>query len=451
MKLSKQMILSFVSLVIVSILIISSVSNIMINRSFKFYLTEEREDKFKRIYKEINTSYIDNDFKLDSMELKHLSLSNDIVITIKDLNGKTKYSSKRMGMGRMYGNMHNNSMQNNDNFIEKSYTLYNDNNPIAYLLIGYVDNAYLTDSANLFKNALFRSFIISGFITILIGLIISIILSKRLTKPLIMIKNTANEIKEGNLNASSNIDTDIKEIIELSNSINFLGKTLKNQEDIRKRYALDISHELRTPLTTLQTHLEAIIDGVWDPTKEHLEILMSETRRLKILIDNLKDSFTQEEYKVNLNKSTFNISTVVKDTIIAFLPIYNSKNYNIKYDIEDNIEVFMDKDKIKQIINNLLSNGVRYLGENGEVFIELKRSQTNLVLTIKDNGIGIKKENLPFIFDRFFRVDSSRNKETGGTGLGLSIVESIVKAHNGEINVESLENEFTKFTIVFPL
>ncbi|MGO1470195.1 MAG: histidine kinase dimerization/phospho-acceptor domain-containing protein, partial [Tissierella sp.] len=376
MKLSKKMILSFVTLIIVSIIIISSISNIMINRSFNSYLKEEREDKFERIYKEVNSLYIDNDFKLDSMELKHLALSNDIIITIKDLNENIEYRSngftrnnRQRGMG-MHGDMHDNmddQMQNNDNFIEKSYTLYENNIPKGYLVIGYIDNAYLTDSANLFKNALFRSFIISGSITIIIGFIISFIFSKRLTKPLIMIKNTANKIKEGNLDAASDVDTDIREIIELSNSINFLGATLKNQEGIRRRYALDISHELRTPLTTLQSHLEAIMDGVWDPTKEHLQVLMSETRRLKNLIENLKDSFTEEEYKVHLNKSNFNISKVVKDTITAFLPIYNSKGYSLKYDIEEDLQVFMDKDKIKQIINNLLSNSLRYLKKDGQV------------------------------------------------------------------------------------
>lgn len=111
----------------------------------------------------------------------------------------------------------------------------------------------------------------------------------------------------------------------------------------------------------------------------------------------------------------------------------------------------MDKNKIKQIINNLLSNSLIYLEENGVVDIRLKLIGEDLVLTVKDNGIGIKKENLPYIFDRFFRSDTSRNKGTGGSGLGLSIVKSIVLAHGGKIEVESIENEFTKFTIIFPL
>lgn len=459
MKLSRKMILSFLSLIIISIIVISSISNIMINRSFGNYLDKERIDNFNRIYEEINNLYMGNDYKLDSTELKHLAQSHNITITIENMDGTVEYSSIDTPMANMHGKNHNhqnNRMQNKDirnnkNFTEEPYILYKEGDPIGKLLIGYVDTTFFTDSANLFKSALFRSFIISGIITIIIGLLISIFLSKRLTRPLTTIKETATEIEKGNLNARSNISTDIHEIIELSNSIDFLGKALKDQEEIRKRYAMDISHELRTPLTTLQAHLEAIIDGVWEPTPEHLSILMSETNRLKSLIEDLKDSFTQEDYEIDLDRSNFNMSKLIKDTILTFLPIYNKKDYNIKYEIENDINVFMDKDKIKQIINNLLTNSLAYLKENGEVFIKLARSHENLILIIEDNGKGIDEKNLPFIFDRFFRIDSSRNEKTGGRGLGLSIVNSIVKAHNGDIKVESIKNSFTRFTITFKL
>lgn len=200
-----------------------------------------------------------------------------------------------------------------------------ENEDFGYLVLGYIDNAYLTESAIIFKNTLYESFIISGIITISIGLIVSIILSRRLTNPLINIRNTANEIQSGNLSAYSKVDTDVKEILELSQSLNFLGSTLAHQEDIRKRYASDISHELRTPLTTLKSHLEAIIDGVWEPTEDHLQILMSEITRLSNLVDDLKDSFSAEEYNINLNKIKFNISQEMENIITTFTPIYNQK------------------------------------------------------------------------------------------------------------------------------
>src|SRR5699024_4793270 len=142
--------------------------------------------------------------------------------------------------------------------------------------------------------------------------------------------------------------------------------------NIRRRYASDISHELRTPLTTLKTHLEAIIDGVWQPTEENLNILMSEVERLSNLVNDLKDSFTSEEYNIKLNKTNFNISKELTDLVTTFIPIYNREYFQLEYSVEDNIEVYMDKDKFKQIINNLLSNSIRYLRGDGNVHISLR-------------------------------------------------------------------------------
>lgn len=461
MRLSKKLNLSFTALIFISIIIISFISNIMINNRFENYLIKDREDKFQMMLEEINNLYIDNNFRLDEMELKHYALAEDVNIIIKDLNGKILYDSNtrnRMNMN-MRRCMHGQGMHGmgkmmeipEGNYVEKVYTLSHNNQDLGYLVLGYIDNAYLTESALIFKNTLYKSFILSGIITILIALIASIIISKRLTDPLIDIRNTANEIQEGHLSAHSKVDTDVKEILELSKALNYLGSTLSHQEDIRKRYASDISHELRTPLTTLKSHLEAIIDGVWEPTNEHLEILMSEITRLSNLVDDLKDSFNAEEYNIQIDRSNFNISQELQNIITSFTPLYNQKNATIEYDIEDNIDVLIDKDRFNQIINNLLSNSLRYIKDDGKVFIDLKKSNDNILITLEDNGIGIKEKDLPFIFNRFYRADSSRDKNTGGTGLGLSIVKSIVEAHDGNIDIESEYGVGTKITIQLPI
>lgn len=453
MKLSRKLTLSFVLSILVSIFIISIISNIMINKRFENYLVKEREDKFERIHNDINELYKRNYF-LDETDLRNIAINENINLTIKNNNEEIIYSSKT-GMGMGMGMMNHHRMMMGrvapGNYVEKSYTLMDDSNRIGSLIIGYIDNSYLTEGALIFKDTLAQSFLISGLFTIMIGLIVSIFLSKSLTNPLIDIRNTANEIRQGNLSAQSKVNTNTREIIELSDSINYLGNSLSKQESIRKRYASDISHELRTPLTTLKTHLEAIIDGVWEPTNEHLDILMGEISRLANLVDDLKDSFLQEEFIVHLNKSRFNISEELENIITTFLPIYNKEGHVIHSNIENGIIGAIDKDKFKQIVNNLLSNSKRYLNTKGEVSIELRKNNENMVLKIKDDGIGIKNEELHLIFDRFYRVDISRNKNTGGTGLGLSIVKSIVEAHNGKINVKSEYGKGTEFEIILPL
>ncbi|TJX13787.1 cell wall metabolism sensor histidine kinase WalK [Tissierella creatinini] len=230
-----------------------------------------------------------------------------------------------------------------------------------------------------------------------------------------------------------------------------MGESLAKQDGIRKRYASDISHELRTPLTTLKTHLEAISDGIWEPNTEHLDILIDEVSRLTKLVEDLKSSFTQEEYNPKINKQRFNISMELENIITSFQPLFRMENYSLQGNIEKNIEVNVDKEKFNQIIYNLLSNSLKYLDENGRVIVSLNKFNNNLVIKIEDNGIGIKEEDLKNIFNRFYRVDTSRNKSTGGIGLGLSIVKSLVEAHSGYIDVKSQYGKGTEFLITLPI
>ena len=157
-----------------------------------------------------------------------------------------------------------------------------------------------------------------------------------------------------------------------------------------------------------------------------------------------------EEY-MHLNKKQFDISKELETVIDSYKPLFFKENYILSTSIEKNIEVFMDLDKFKQIVSNLLSNSLRYLNENGRVNVQLRKDKKNIFMTVKDNGIGIKEDDLKHIFDRFYRADTSRNKFTGGTGLGLAIVKSIVEAHNGTIVIESKFGKGTEVKIALPL
>src|SRR5699024_10319060 len=199
-------------------------------------------------------------------------------------------SSSYKGKARMHKRMMEKHGVLEGNYVEKSFPLLKQNEQVGRLVIGYKDNSHLTEGAIIFKHTLTKSLFLSAILAILIGIGTSIILSKSLTAPLLSIRNAAIEIQKGNLNTKSTVNTNTKEIKELSDSINYLGHTLAKQENIRKKYASDISHELRTPLTTLQSHIEAIIDGVWEASDQHLKILMDEINRLSSLVDNLKYS-----------------------------------------------------------------------------------------------------------------------------------------------------------------
>ncbi len=454
MKLSKKLTLSFNFSILVCIIIISIISNLMINNRFENYLAGEQQSKLQKICDEINALYNKNGYKLYQREINSYASLENVYIEIRDLNDNILYtSSNRNGMGGM-GGMHRQMMRMHNipegNYVEMSCPLLEENKEVGKLIIGYIDNSYLTESAIIFKDTLTKSFFLSAVFTIFFGIGTSIILSRSLTTPLIAIRNTAVEIRKGNLDKRSNVNTNTTEIVELSNSINYLGETLAKQENIRKKYASDISHELRTPLATLKSHLEAIMDGIWEPSQEHLDVLMKEIDRLSSLVDDLKDSFRSEELELVLNKTKFNMSKELNSIITTFIPLYFKEGFSIKTSIEDNIEIIMDRDKLKQIMYNLLSNSIKYLDVNGKVFVSLIKEKNNAIIKVKDNGIGIEEKDLPYVFDRFYRSDNSRNKNTGGTGLGLSIVKSIVEAHDGTIDIESIYGQGTEFTIVLP-
>ncbi len=453
MSLSKKMIFSFVFSILVSIFIISIISSFMINNTFDSYLESEQRTRFDMIYEEINSQYSGSISDLNQMSLIHYSQSEGIEIRIKDTDGNTVYDSNVNGMGMGMNRRRMNMMHQipDGNYKEISYDLFNDDKVIGTLLIGYLDNSYITDSSIIFMDTLKRSLLTSGILAIIIGITISIVLSRQLTKPIASITNTANRLRDGDLTARSEIINNTAEISQLTESINFLADSLSKQDSIRKRYASDISHELRTPLTTLKTHLEAISDGVWDPNKEHLEILMDEVTRLTKLVDDLKSSFTEEEYSPRLNKTKFDLSMELYTIITSFEPLFLRENYSLESNLEKNILINMDKEKFNQIISNLLSNSLRYLNKDGKVIVTLKRVENSVILSINDNGIGIKEEDLKNIFNRFYRADISRNKLTGGTGLGLAIVKSIVEAHDGQIKVKSQYGFGTEFIITLKI
>ncbi len=455
MKLSKKLTLSFIFSILISIIIISFISNLMINNRFENYLAEEQQVKLQQICDEINDLYNKNGYVLYQREINSYASLENVTIEIRDLNDNILYTSNNRNIMDPMGGMHRRMRRMHNipegNYVEKSYPLLEGNKEVGKLIIGFIDNAYLTESAMIFKDTLTKSFFISAIFTVLVGLGTSTMLSKSLTSPLLEIRNTAVEMRKGNLNRKSNINTNTVEILELSDSINYLGETLAKQENIRKKYASDISHELRTPLATLKSHLEAIIDGIWEPSEEHLDVLMKDIDRLSSLVDDLKDSFKSEELELVLNKTKFNMSKEIDDIITTFTPLYTKEGFHIESAIEDNIEINMDRDKLKQIMYNLLSNSIKYLDKEGKVSVILKEDSNNVILKVIDNGIGIEEKYLPFIFDRFYRSDTSRNKNTGGTGLGLSIVKSIVEAHGGSIEIESKYEEGTKITILIPL
>ena len=459
MSLAKKLSICFLLTAIGSILIASLVSNYMIGKKFNNYLIEEHKTKVDKIATIIDGLYSSQAGFSDSNknEILRYASAEELYIEVKDATGTEVFTSgnsnlqNKTMMGSMMNSMMNSSSSiNPGQYMEDKYPLLKNNEKIGSIVFGYYGTSYFNASALTFKTTLNQSFFLSIFIALIFGLIISILLSKQISSPLTKITDAANRMRNGDLEARSLVASKTKEIDDLAISINYLADTMQKQELLRKRLTSDMAHELRTPLTNLKSHIEALLDKVWKPTEEVLTSFYEEIQRLIKLVEGLNDIAKLEQTNLILNKSKFNLSLQLEKIITAFQPLYNNSDLKICSKLIPNVEVLMDKDKLKQVMYNLLSNSLKYSKPNGEVLLTLKSENHSIIIEIKDNGIGISEKDLPFIFERFYRSDESRDKNTGGSGIGLTIVKAIIEAHKGTINVSSTLGKGSTFVLSFP-
>jgi two-component system sensor histidine kinase BaeS len=459
LSLNKKLSLGFLLTAIVSILIAALISNFMIGKKFNSYLIDEHKTKVEKIATIIGGLYDPKTGLSTSSteEILRYSSAEELYIQVKDASGVVIFSSgslnskQKTRMNSMMNSMMDNfSRIKPGQYTEDSYPLSKNNKQLGTIVFGYYGTSFLNAGALTFKTTLNHSFFLSIFIALIFGLIVSILLSKQLSSPLIKITDTANKMRNGDLEARSQVVSKTKEIDDLSTSINYLAETLQKQELLRKRLTSDMAHELRTPLTNLKSHVEALLDKVWEPTDAMLQSFYEEIQRLIKLVEGLNDIAKLEQTNLNLNKSRFNLSLELERIVTSFEPQYNNSNIKIYSILDPNVKVLMDKDKLKQVMYNLLSNSLKYSKTNGEVLLTLKSDKHGINIEVKDNGIGISQKDLPFIFERFYRSDESRDKNTGGSGIGLTIAKAIVEAHSGTISISSTLGEGSIFNIRFP-
>ena len=228
-----------------------------------------------------------------------------------------------------------------------------------------------------------------------------------------------------------------------------MAENLEKQEDVRRQLTSDVAHELRTPVANVSSQLEAMIEEVWEPTKERLQSCYDELGRISGIISDLEKLRQIEASNMVLEKEPVDLLELAQAVKTAFEPELAKKKLTCMVTGESAI-ISGDQKRLHQVIFNLVSNAVKYSTENGQILIDIHNLGKNVQLTVKDQGIGIAKEDIPLIFERFYRTDRSRNRKTGGAGIGLTIVKAIVLAHGGNISVESVKGCGSCFMVVLP-
>lgn len=446
----------FVALICVTLIII--LTNVFLDKQFKEYINRNQEQKNKEVVISVVRQYQDNGkWNMDGIETIGVSaLENGMIIKVKDGSGKIIWDATVHNNGmcqRIIEHMSQNLSSRYPNikgtYIEKPYPVNNKFNKAGTVEIGSYGPLYLSDNDLAFINTLNTMLIGVGVFSFFFALVLGSIMAKRLSSPISKVIRTAQMISKGYFSDRISETSSTSEICQLTTTINDLADTLEKQETLRKRLTADVAHELRTPLATLQSHMEAMIDGIWKPDVGRLKSCHEEIVRIGKMVGDLGKLARYEGENLVLSKSKFNISELIQHIIQNFENGYRNKDIDINF-VGENELVQADKDKISQVIVNLISNALKYTPEGGAVEVSVKGAEDVTEISVKDNGVGIPDEDLPFIFERFYRADKSRNRLTGGSGIGLTIAKAITEAHKGCIEVQSKINEGTKFIISLP-
>jgi two-component system sensor histidine kinase BaeS len=275
------------------------------------------------------------------------------------------------------------------------------------------------------------------------AIFLSIVFSKKLTNPIRGLTDAVSAIGEGNLKQRVTI-IGRDEIGRLAGAFNQMAHTLEIQESLRKKLTSNIAHELRTPLSAVRGELEAMMDGFIPADKEHIQSLYAEIGRLRTLIEGIEDLSQAEASGLSLNRQRFELAPFLKNIVVRLSKVFQDKGVRLEAQYMDGLMINADPDRLSQIIINLLGNALKASGKNGNVWIRTAANGPGISIEVIDDGCGIKKEDLPFIFERFYKASE------GGLGLGLTIVKELAEAHGGKIEADSEYGKGARFTVTLP-
>lgn len=302
----------------------------------------------------------------------------------------------------------------------------------------------------LFLNRMNRTLATGAVGAAAVSLILGALLARTLTRPISELTKATRAVAEGDLDQQVTVRSR-DELGELAASFNRMSAELKKARDMRRQMTADIAHELRTPTSLILGHVDAIDDGVLPPSSETFEIIREEAGRLSRLIEDLATLSRVETGELSLVRRRVDPRTLLARAMAAHRPLAEKRGISLATEVEQDLpDLSIDPDRMAQVLGNLLSNALRHTPHGGRITLGARRYDDEVELAVQDTGPGIAPEDLPRVFERFYRTDKSRGRETGGAGLGLAIARSIVELHGGQIWAESELGEGTTFLIRLP-
>jgi two-component system, OmpR family, sensor histidine kinase BaeS len=281
-----------------------------------------------------------------------------------------------------------------------------------------------------------------------LALIAAAIVAATLVRPLRRLTDTAERMTAGDLRARAHVRGGA-ELAQLAGAFNRLASTLAREDELRRAAAADIAHELRTPVAGIVSRIEAAQDGVMEDEAANLEAMHAEALRLAALIDDVGKLAEAERPDLLITRAPVDLAERCRLRATAYEGFFAAKGIAFQTQTEPT-PVHGDARRLEQVVDNLLSNALRYTDPGGRVVLQVRREVAGCVVEVSDTGIGIAPEDLPHVFDRFWRSDRSRSRATGGSGIGLAVVRELVRAHHGRVELRSELGRGTTARVVLP-
>lgn len=453
-RLRTQLTVSFVATALICVVLIGVLSNLQLEKHFKEYVRQNQEKKNREIIGLI-TAKAARDGAWDRQAIEDIGLyamEQGLMLDVRDAQGNTVWSAEDCSPGNceaMMQSMSRNMGGRPGELTQEQYPVQRNGAAMGTIWLRYYGPVYYDDLDLHFIQTLNHIFIGVGLFSLALAITLGVLLSRRISGPVTRVIRTTQSIAQGTYTDRVHPDTGVVEISQLTDSVNNLAQSLEQQEALRRRLTGDVAHELRTPLATVQSHLEAMIDGIWEPTAERLNGCHDEITRLARLVSDLERLAFYEAESLMIQKSPVVLQEFAQQLVDGFEAEAIRKGVRLCVLCGDTV-LSADRDKLSQVLVNLLSNALRFTGEGGTITIGAEEEPGLVRLTVSDTGAGIAAEHLPHIFERFYRADVSRNRLTGGSGIGLALVKAITEAHGGQVSAISVEGQGATFNLIFP-
>lgn len=443
MKLRKRLSLSIIIIVFVTMAVIAYGMQRAYSNSFYSYLEKEEEVRLKRIVNDIATIA-----RTESLDLTSKGINDQLQLYARDSNINITIMDNESSIIANYHGLIENA--DADIQVDQYKLVDHTGKKLGSMLVTYDrSNPALTSALHDFQRQSLCSTLLGIVIFGIVAILFSYFFSKQITTPIENLRVAAERIRNNHFDISLP-DSGFDEMQSLNANMQYLASSLGQQEKARRSYAQDISHELRTPLTNMQLHVEAMKDGIIPADQRNLEMIEANITQLTLLVERLKNTFRESSLVAAEDIRFIDCSQLTSRVLDSFEPRIAQKNGTFRCAIDPNVSLQTDERLYSQILSNLLSNAIKAIEDGGSIRVALNTDRKMVSLTVSDDGIGIAPKDLQHLFDRFYRVDSSRNRAVGGQGLGLAITRNIVQQLGGHIEVTSKVGKGTTFRVRLP-